>query len=175
MERLHRSDAVNRLSKNRLNALNNEARESYILNWWGIDESDFEFSFLSKDMRDQLILNKDPPSDIDNCLYDELIYIALSSEYKGVTNTYLSNAMQKIGLGRYEVYGDIELLEVCPCCGFRTLPSIANYDICGLCAWEDNGVTDTETYSGPNHMTLGEAKEKFAKNMDALPLEKWNK
>ncbi|MGF6318570.1 hypothetical protein ABIA55_002813 [Pseudomonas frederiksbergensis] len=118
MERLHRSDAVNRLSKNRLNALNNEARESYILNWWGIDESDFEFSFLSKDMRDQLILNEDPPSDIDNCLYDELIYIALSSEYKGVTNTYLSNAMQKNwtwqirGIWRYRTTRSLSMLWV---------------------------------------------------------------
>jgi len=114
-------------------------------------------------MQHVLISNDEPPSDVQNTLYDELISIALSSEYKGVTNSYLSNSMKKTGIGEYEVFGLIEPLEACPCCGYRTLSSRANYEICDLCKWEDNGVVDPEQYSGPNHMTLGEAKEIFAK------------
>ncbi|WP_124333832.1 CPCC family cysteine-rich protein [Pseudomonas chlororaphis] len=173
MSTLPRTDAIYKICKKILSSLDNDARESYILNWWGIDERDFEFSLLSKEMQNLVSLNDDPPSDTQNQIYNELIMIALSSEYKGVTNTYLSELMSKNGLGEYEVHGDIETLEACPCCGYRTLSSRANYDICGLCNWEDDGTVGQETYSGPNHMTLREGQEKFRVQMDQLPLNKW--
>jgi hypothetical protein len=175
LDRLSRNNAINKIIKTTLSTLSDDARESHILNWWGLDESNPEFSSLSEEMQKKLTENEAPPSDTQNKLYNELITIALSSEYKGVQNTYISDALQKMGLGEYDVYGDIELLEKCPCCGFRTLPSKSNYDICGLCHWEDNGVVNPETYSGPNHMTLKEAKERFKQNMLALPLDKWVK
>lgn len=175
MKKIQRAEAVNALSKAILISLNNEARESYILNWWGIDEGDTVFHALSKEMQSQILLNDDPPHDIQNPLYDELIVIALCSEYKGVTNKYLSESMLKMGFGEHEVYGDIEPLESCPCCGYRTLSSRANYDICSLCHWEDSGIVDPDTYSGPNHMNLREAKEKFREKMGILPLTKWVK
>ncbi|RON21009.1 hypothetical protein BK660_18400 [Pseudomonas brassicacearum] len=173
MQKTARSDAVYRLIQKALAALDNDARESLLLNWWGIDDSDEMFSLLSKEMQHLLITNDEPPSDVQNPLYDELLLIALRSEYKGVTNLYLSSQMKKMGFGEHQVLGLIELMEVCPCCGYRTLSSRANYDICDLCKWEDNGITDPEQYSGPNHMTLGEAKETFSKNMNVLPLDKW--
>jgi hypothetical protein len=175
MKQTPRPDAINRLSKKTLTSLNNEARYSLILNWWGIDESDIEFSLFSKEIQRQILLNDEPPKDVQNHLYDELILIALSSEYKGVTNYFLSESMIEMELGEYEVYGDVEPLETCPCCGYRTLSSKVNYDICGLCNWEDNGVVNPETYSNPNYMTLGKAREKFVKNMGSLPLGKWAK
>lgn len=51
----------------------------------------------------------------------------------------------------------------CPCCGNLTLEHAAGYDICPVCFWEDDGVTDLEQYSGPNHMRLSEAKANFAR------------
>ncbi|MBP5060814.1 hypothetical protein HUT27_01160 [Pseudomonas chlororaphis] len=173
MSTLLRAVAIYRICNRALGSLDHDARESYMLNWWKIDESDFEFSLLSKEMQNLLLLNDDPPSDVQNQMYDELIMIALSSAYKGVTNTYLSETMSKMGLGDYEIHGDIEKLEVCPCCGYRTLSSRANYDICGLCNWEDDGTIAQETYSGPNHMPLREGKEKFRAQMEQLPLNKW--
>jgi hypothetical protein len=173
MQNISRADAIHKLSKKTLDSLDTAARESQLLNWWGIDESDEEFSSLSKEMQHLLLSNDEPPSDAQNALYDELILIALSSTYKGVTNSYISNSMIKMGLGEYDVYGLIESLEACPCCGYRTLLSRANYEICDLCKWEDNGVADSDQYSGPNHMTLGEAKKIFTKNMNTLPLDKW--
>ncbi|MHC8380126.1 CPCC family cysteine-rich protein [Pseudomonas sp. LB3P14] len=173
MQKISRVDAIYKLSQKTLDSLDNEARESQLLNWRGIDESDEEFSLLSKEMQHLLLSNDEPPSDVQNILYDELLLIAFASAYKGVTNSHISKSMIKMGLGEYEVFGIIEPLEACPCCGYRTLFSRANYEICDLCKWEDNGVVDPEQYSGPNHMTLGEAKEIFVKNMNILPLEKW--
>jgi hypothetical protein len=173
MQKTSRSDAVYKLSQKALAALDNDARESLLLNWWGIDDSDEVFSLLPKEMQHLLITNDEPPSDVQNPLYDELLLIALRSEYKGVTNLYLSSQMKKMGFGEHQVLGLIEPMEICPCCGYRTLSSRANYDICDLCKWEDNEITDPEQYSGPNHMTLGEAKETFSKNMNVLPLDKW--
>lgn len=48
----------------------------------------------------------------------------------------------------------------CPCCGYKTLPSRADYDLCPVCWWEDEGVEPWE-YSGPNARTLIEAQQEF--------------
>ncbi|MFJ2682308.1 CPCC family cysteine-rich protein [Pseudomonas sp. NPDC087342] len=175
MTNIHRNTAIKILIKEAFSTLTHDARESCILNWWGINENDLEFSLLSKELQHQLLANEELPTDTQNKLYDELVIVALSCEYKGVTNAYITGLLHKMGMSGYEVDGDVERLEACPCCGFRTLPSRSNYDICGLCSWEDNGVNDINRYSGPNRMKLGEAKEQFLTNMNALPLNKWAK
>lgn len=175
MTLIDRGATINILSEQELSTLTRDARESYILNWWGLNESDAEFHLLSKELQHQLLSNEEPPIDTQNNFYNELILVALSSEYKGVTNSYISDMLKKIGMDTYEVDGAIELLEACPCCGFRTLSSTSNYDICRLCSWEDDGTKDDNTYSGPNRMTLGDAKKLFMKDMNALPLNKWVK
>jgi hypothetical protein len=57
----------------------------------------------------------------------------------------------------------------CPCCGYPTLPSRANYDICELCNWEDDGQDDEdadEVMGGPNFTySLTEARENFRRYM----------
>jgi hypothetical protein len=175
MDRISRNDVITKLCMRKLSSLTKEDRESYILDWWGIDDEDVEFSKLSAELQHQILENEDTPGDSENCKYDELILIALSTEYRGVTNTFLAKSMAMMGLGTYDVYGDVEKLEVCPCCNYRTLDSRGDYDICGLCNWEDSGVEADDQYSGPNQMTLGEAKEIFSKNMRNLPLDKWVK
>jgi hypothetical protein len=32
----------------------------------------------------------------------------------------------------------------CPCCGYPTLGSLGEFEICYLCDWEDDGQDDTE-------------------------------
>jgi hypothetical protein len=95
MQKTSRSDAIYQLSQKALAALDNDARESLLLNWWGIDDSDEVFSLLSKEMQHLLSTNDEPPSDVQNPLYDEFLLIALRSEYKGVTNFYLSSHMRR--------------------------------------------------------------------------------
>jgi hypothetical protein len=48
----------------------------------------------------------------------------------------------------------------CPCCGYRTLPSRGDYELCPVCWWEDDGGEPWE-YSGPNGQTLVEAQQAF--------------
>lgn len=175
MNRINRNEAISELCKKKLPELTIEDRESYILNWWGIDNDDVEFSTLSDELQRQILENEDPPDDSENRKYDELIFRALFAEYRGVTNEFLAKSMASVQLGTYEVYGEVEKLEVCPCCKYRTLDSRGNYDICGLCNWEDDGVEEDSQYSRPNHMTLGEAKEKFSSNIGNFPLDKWVK
>jgi hypothetical protein len=55
----------------------------------------------------------------------------------------------------------------CPCCGYLTLNSRANYEICELCNWEDDGQDNEnadEVWGGPNSdYSLAEARANFLK------------
>lgn len=175
MKKIARTSAISLLCTNKLTSLDIESRESYILDWWGIDDDDEEFSLLSEDIQAELIFNEDPPSDVANSKYNQLIIIGLAFEYRGVTNQYLSHDLSLMGMKDYEVFGSVEKLEICPCCEYRTLLSKGSYDVCGLCGWEDNGVDNPDVYSAPNHMTLAEAKRIFLSNISKLSLNKWEK
>jgi hypothetical protein len=54
--------------------------------------------------------------------------------------------------------------EVCPCCDYVSLAERGNYLICPVCFWEDDGldVDELDEESGPNHITLREARDNFA-------------
>lgn len=55
----------------------------------------------------------------------------------------------------------------CPCCGHHTLPEQGAYEICGVCGWEDCGITAShlDVHSEPNHMTLREGQRRWAKRL----------
>lgn len=169
MKKINRKQAINKVSNITLVSLVHGERESLLLDWLGIDDTSPEFFTLSEQLQHSIKTNEDLPNDINSTKYNELIQVALSSKFKGVTNIYLAKKLASLKLGDYDVYGDIEPLEACPCCGYQTLPSLANYDICDLCHWEDNGTNSLDSYSSPNHMTLREAKESFAKNPKTCP------
>ena len=50
----------------------------------------------------------------------------------------------------------------CLCCGFKTLKGIG-WEICVVCYWQDDGVSELDKISGANHMSLFEAKENLKK------------
>ena len=52
----------------------------------------------------------------------------------------------------------------CECCGYRTLLSTGHYEICPVCRWEDDrAIGGPDAVSGPNHISLTEARSNFAR------------
>ena len=55
--------------------------------------------------------------------------------------------------------------DICPCCKFPTLTERAQFEICYLCNWEDDGQDDENAnliLGGPNHdYSLTEARANF--------------
>ncbi len=59
----------------------------------------------------------------------------------------------------------------CPCCGYPTIAERGAFEICSLCAWEDDGEpADPETVTnGPNHdYSLAEARANFARDLTSF-------
>ena len=56
-------------------------------------------------------------------------------------------------------------LYACPCCGEKTLSERGSFEICGVCAWEDDGQDDHDAdvvRGGPNGgLSLTEARRLF--------------
>ena len=51
----------------------------------------------------------------------------------------------------------------CPCCGFLTLKTHGEYDVCPVCYWEDDPTqsADTKNSEGANHISLFEARSNY--------------
>src|SRR3954469_10282348 len=51
----------------------------------------------------------------------------------------------------------------CPACDYFSLTTRGQYDICPVCFWEDSGqdLGQLDAHSGPNHLTLREARANF--------------
>ena|ERR1700682_3569705 len=64
----------------------------------------------------------------------------------------------------------------CPACGYPTLDCRAQYDMCELCWWEDDGQDDDtadEVWGGPNHdYSLTDARENFQEYLVMYPPER---
>ncbi|MFB9215669.1 CPCC family cysteine-rich protein [Vibrio sinaloensis] len=55
-------------------------------------------------------------------------------------------------------------LYACPCCGYATIGEPAEYEICEICFWEDDGQDDPDSENflgGPNGVSLNEARFNF--------------
>lgn len=154
-----RSDAIKILANRDLKNLDSAGRESKLLDWWYIDEEDIEYHSLSDDLKLEMA-EHEVPADVDRPIFDPLLLLALRYAYYGVRNDYLKSQIE--GMGYFdEVVGSAEAMLPCLCCGYKTLRSRGSYDICKVCFWEDDGQTLLDKMSGPNHMTLREAKANF--------------
>jgi hypothetical protein len=178
MEMIDRADAVRHLCRARLPLLTWEQRESILTGcWWEPDAPDLLAEAGTADAEPAgnrplviehsddgypHIVGSEPPADVGNPRYDQLIFEAMTFEYEGVTNQYLADQLAAIDVAGVTVTGDPELLYTCPCCGRRTLDEPGGYDICSVCFWEDSGAIEPEQESGPNRMTLGEAQQNYA-------------
>lgn len=157
-----RTEAIAVIVEAELSALSEDERESLLLDWWSIDEEDEEFGQLPELLRAEMKRGEEPDG-TRKPHYDSLLRVALRHRFVGVRNEYLSNRLLSLGQPSTMVQGDVEPLEQCPCCGFRTLTERGGYEICRVCFWEDDGSHDLDRVSGPNHMTLREGRENFAR------------
>ena len=88
----------------------------------------------------------------------------LNSELENRRNFFNKNFdMIKIGKNRVDIDSYEILKNTCPVCGYLTLNERDSFEICQICFWEDDGIDDYEAdvESGPNHMSLNEARLKF--------------
>jgi hypothetical protein len=154
-----RDEAIDILIQQEAARLAVKARYALLLDWWSLDEGDPEYGQLPEPLRAALA-SSDEPTDPENNFYDPLIRIALKYSFVGVTNAYLEQRLKTLGrITRVE--GIAERLVECPCCGYESLSERGIYEVCRVCFWEDDGMKDLDTVSGPNHMTLREARRNF--------------
>lgn len=52
----------------------------------------------------------------------------------------------------------------CPCCGYKTLESEHEYDICPICFWEDDDIQfdDADFSGGANDVSLRQAQKNYS-------------
>lgn len=99
--------------------------------------------------------------------------------YEGVSNGFLSEILYAITGYDVEVYGEVEKLFICPCCGLRTLTEIYNpaegtgYDICPYCKWEDDGTTDKNAYRSINKGSMEDYRNNIQNNFNRYYINKW--
>src|SRR6266545_1525849 len=85
-----------------------------------------------------------------------------------ITAARVDKRSMNLGKRRKEPHAEKDIF-TCPCCGYPTLRSWAEYEICSLCRWEDDGQDDVDAdlvRNGPNHsFSLVEAREKEVKRI----------
>lgn len=156
-----RADAIALIVQNQLQVMSVEEREHHLLNWWTIDPADGEYSTLPQLLRAELE-ERDAHGVATSPHYDPLLRLALRRQWLGVRNEYLAELVKKLGHALPMVTGTVETLLPCPCCGYLTIEERGNFEICKVCFWEDDGSDAAARFSGPNRMTLQEARESFA-------------
>lgn len=99
----------------------------------------------------------------------------------GVSNGFLSEVVHTITSYEVEVYGEVEELFPCPCCGYRTLTECydsmegTGYDICPYCNWEDDGTTDIHSRRSINGGSIQDYRDKIKANPNRYYINKWIK
>jgi hypothetical protein len=160
-----RDEAISIIVDAELEALRVEDYPNILQNFWTLDEDDEEYHRLPEELkREMKAFEEGPfeagPVDAAAKRYVPLLKAALRSKYLGVVNSYLQKRLRDAH-GDVEVTGLPEPLMACPCCGYKALEARGEYEICEVCFWEDDGSNDLNRFSGPNRMTLAEAKQNF--------------
>lgn len=98
---------------------------------------------------------------------------------QGISNGFLSEIIHAITGYEVEVFGEVEELYPCPCCGFKTLTEYfdakegTGYDICPYCHWEDDGTTETDSYRSINKGSIEDYRKKMRTNFNKYYISKW--
>lgn len=98
---------------------------------------------------------------------------------QGISNGFLSEIIHTITGYEVEVFGEVEELYPCPCCGFKALTEYfdakegTGYDICPYCHWEDDGTTETDSYRSINKGSIEDYRKKMRTNFNKYYISKW--
>ncbi|SEN74573.1 Cysteine-rich CPCC [Chitinophaga rupis] len=147
---LNRKEALTLLSLHYLIKLTDEERENVLL-----------------DMVEDL-----DESNAASAAYNEQVLAYYNEINIGVKNDFLSQEIFDLTGITVQVEGLEEELYKCPCCGFKTLKTKGEYEICRVCKWEDDGNREPDSYSSANRKTLSEALKIFSEKRNAHPDEK---
>ena len=165
MKSISRKEARERVAQAKVDLLNPEERAQTLDEWWPLDFEDEGWSELPDSLREELGTRDDAPSDATPSKYDPLLQVAAMRETHGVCNSWLQRMLSKFfkADGQVEIIGEPEEMLKCLCCGYLTIQQRGGYEICPVCFWEDDGSQELDQTSGPNHMTLREARENFVR------------
>lgn len=155
---MKRNESIELLVRDELSKLDAHERAAYVNT--AIDEG------LIDEQPQLATLTEHPEHEAFDCVVAE----SLGAKYVGTKNEYILSRLHELGSDTVTIEGVPESLERCPCCEYRTLESRGQYDICPVCNWEDTGIEDQNVYSGPNHCTLGEARERLRAGLMAQTL-----
>ena len=166
---MDRHSAIDLIVKHQLEQISADKRRQTVLGWFamgGFEPGDSFIENLPTALHNELISGETPDNPLDR-KYDPLLLDGKHASYAGVKNSYLLSYLQKhlpdISLNISEFTGEPTQLFACPCCRYRTLTSRAAYEICPVCFWEDDGATEPDDYSSPNHMSVAQGQSNFAK------------
>lgn len=115
----------------------------------------------------------------DDFLENNIEQTEVDIEVQGVSNGFLSEILCMIIGQNIEVYGEVERLFPCPCCGLRTLTEEYNfeegmgYDICPYCNWEDDGTTEINAYRSINRGSIADYRNRIRENYNKYYISKW--
>lgn len=158
---MNRQQAIELVARADFESLSAAERESLLLDYWSIDETDPAYETLPEPLR-QILEGDAEPEDPADSKYDPLVLLACREAYAGVLNGYLERRLGALGHDT-RVLGAVEPRERCPCCGYLTLEQRGMYEICPVCFWEDDGGEEPDRVSVPNRQTLRDARESFAR------------
>lgn len=164
MRSVTRRDAKQWVAEVKIARLSPNERAQTLEAWWSLDSEDEEWFELPEALREELDARNEAPSDATSPRYDPLLRLAVLQEMRGVLNSWLQKTLDEVSGadGTIVVVGEPEKLLECVCCGYLSIPKRGEYEICPVCFWEDDGLRELDRVSGPNHMTLREARASFA-------------
>ncbi|TWV99455.1 hypothetical protein FEF09_16970 [Chitinophaga pinensis] len=103
----------------------------------------------------------DDSDDIDDAERNRILREYLQHKIASYRNSFIEELLVSTLKSPIKITGvDVQLFP-CPCCGYSTLKLSAEYFICAVCYWEDDGTVDKERISSVNGMSLGEGKVNF--------------
>jgi len=160
MATMNRVEAIRLLVERDLQKLDPDSRSRILLDYWSVQEDDPGYETLPAELQ-QHLRTHDRPHRPEDRLYDPLLRMARTRAFIGTMNSYLEEEITALTGTKVLITGETEKLFACPCCRYRTLELRAEYFICHVCFWEDDGASDPEDRSSPNRMTLGDAQRNF--------------
>ena len=169
---LLRNDALKMISTFEVEHITSDKRMNILLDYWFIFED--ENIEINDDLKN--FLKENDFSDLTEYsnFFDEVVVIGIIENNKIYSNLYISKKLiEYFGISD-DVEGDEKNnLYKCPCCGFYSLKTKSEYEICHICKWEDDG-SEELIYSFSNKNTLHDSRSTFLeKNQYSLLKQKF--